>query len=368
VRSLVRLKMTVDEWRTRENTASQLGFMHSKTTILSEPASKAKVLVIEDKPFESEKFIETLKRDDDAVTAVRSGEQGMALAQQSDFDIIVVSLNLAGEDGLRLCSHLRSNERTRAVPILLIGEETDIKRIATGLEIGAHDYILRPVDRNEMLARVRTQIRRKRYQDRLRTNYEMSLSMALTDSLTGLYNRRYLMVHLEQLLQKNLAAKKALCVMMLDIDHFKKINDTYGHPAGDAVLKIFAERVLQRLRSFDLVVRLGGEEFVVVLPDVNLDMAVQVSERLRNGISNEPFKVNAEAGPIDLPVTVSIGATLVESEPGAVLADQILLRADQELYKAKEGGRNCTYFSGIGLITVSDKAPVTVEETIKQIV
>ena len=174
VRSLVRLKMTVDEWRIRENTANQFGFVGNKGSFLTEPSEKAKVMVIEDKSFESDKFIETLKRDDDEIMAVRSGDQAMEMAQQHDFDMITVSLNLEHEDGLRLCSHLRSNERTRAVPLLMVAEEADMKRIAQGLEIGAHDYILRPVDRNELLARVRTQIRRKRYQNRLRSNYEQS--------------------------------------------------------------------------------------------------------------------------------------------------------------------------------------------------
>lgn len=222
VKSLVRLKMTVDEWRIRENTASQFGMSGGKTGLLAEPSEQARVLVIEDKSFESEKFLETLKRDDDSVVAARSGDEALALAQQSDFDLITISLNMANEDGLRLCSRLRSNERTRAVPILMVGEETDMKRIAQGLEIGAHDYIIRPVDKNELLARVRTQIRRKRYQNRLRNNYEASLNLALTDSLTDVFNRRYLMVHLEKMLAKNRESRKLLSVLVLDIDHFKK--------------------------------------------------------------------------------------------------------------------------------------------------
>jgi two-component system cell cycle response regulator len=370
VRSLVRLKMTVDEWRAREKTASQFGFVSDKGTVASEPFSKARVLVIEDKTFESEKFVETLKCDDDIVTAVRTGEQGIALAQQNDFDIIAVSLNLTGEDGLRLCSHLRSSEHTRSVPILVIGEETDMKRIAQGLEIGAHDYILRPIDRNEMLARVRTQVRRRRYQNRLRMNYEMSLSMALTDSLTGLYNRRYLMVHLEKLLSKSLAAKKALGVLMLDIDHFKHVNDTYGHGAGDEVLKTFSDRVMQRLRGFDMVARLGGEEFVVILPDINMEMAVQVAERLRNCICGEPFRINAQAGPMEINVSISVGGALIDTAQGAVTVDAVLKIADEELYKAKENGRNCTYFAGQGRVALAEKTDetVSVKDAIKKMV
>lgn len=354
VRSLVRLKMTVDEWRIRENTANQFGFVGNKGTFLAEPSEKARVLIIEDKSFESEKFIETLKRDDDEIVAVRSGDQAMDMAQHNDFDIITVSLNLQNEDGLRLCSHLRSNERTRAVPILMVAEEADMKRIAQGLEIGAHDYILRPVDRNELLARVRTQIRRKRYQDRLRSNYEQSLSLALTDSLTGLFNRRYLMVHLEKLLNKNKESNKSLCCLMMDIDHFKKINDTYGHQVGDDVLKVFAERVSQRLRSFDLVARLGGEEFVVVLPDISQDMAFQVAERLRKGICNTKFEVSGPHGPID--VSVSIGAAMITGSQNLKVED-VLKLADDELYRAKEGGRNRVYFMGHGHVQLPERAP-----------
>jgi len=175
-------------------------------------------------------------------------------------------------------------------------------------------------------------------------------------------------VHLEKLLKKNSEAKKALCVLMVDLDHFKHINDTYGHGAGDEALKIFSERILQRLRSFDLVARLGGEEFIVVLPDINMDMAIQVAERLRKGICGEPFKVGTPAAPLDIKVTVSIGAMLVDIGMGDLTAEQILKRVDEEVYKAKENGRNCIFFAGLGQI--GTKTPTSVssslEETIKK--
>lgn len=344
VRSLVRLKMALDEWRVRENAANQFGAVSESPSVMTEPVEGARVLVIEDKDFEKNKISETLMKDHNIVMAVDTGAKGIELAARHDFDILMVSLNLRNEDGLRLCSHLKSNERTRSVPIVMIGEDDDMARVAHGLEIGAHDYILRPLDRNELLARVRTQIRRKRFQERLRSTYEISLSMALTDSLTGLYNRRYFEVHLEKLLQKNLASKKALAIIMMDIDHFKSVNDNYGHNVGDEVLKIFAERLTGCLRSFDLVARLGGEEFVALLPDVTPERAYMVAERLRRSVADLPFSCGVEGG--KLSITTSLGGAVIDH--GGYQISEILERADKCLYEAKRGGRNCTVFEGIG--------------------
>ncbi len=344
VRSLVRLKMTVDEWRAREITASQLGVVDKESSVMNEPVVNARVLVVEDQAFETDKIVETLHRDKDTVIPVDSGMKAFEYASQHNFDLLVVSLNLKKEDGLRLCSHLHSNERTRSVPILMVATEDDLDRVAQGLELGAHDYIMRPVDRNELLARARTQIRRKRFQERLRANYEVSLSMALTDALTGLYNRRDLEVHLQKLLQKNQELRKNLCVLLLDIDHFKKVNDTYGHAVGDEVLKTFSYRLQDNLRSFDLVARLGGEEFVVIMPDIADEVAFFVAERLRRYIEEKPFRCKVPGG--ELKITTSIGGAIIG--PGSHTVEDVLSRADKMLYEAKNGGRNCTYFENVG--------------------
>lgn len=350
VRSLVRLKMALDEWRTRENTATQLGVVEGAASAMNEATDKARILVVEDRSYEQSKIEETLARDHEYITMVENGIQAMETAAGQDFDVLVISLNLAAEDGLRLCSHLKSNEKTRAVPIVMIGEDKDLPRIAHGLEIGAHDYILRPIDRNELLARIRTQVRRKRFQERLRATYEISLSMALTDSLTGLYNRRYLEVHLEKLLQKNQDSRKSLAVLLMDIDHFKRVNDTHGHAVGDEVLKIFSHRLKDKLRSFDLVARLGGEEFVVILPDVTLARAQSIAERLRLLIAEDEFACGVPGGHLN--VTTSIGAAFID--PGAHTVADVLARADKCLYEAKQAGRNCVVFEGAGRLDPAD--------------
>ncbi|NQZ14405.1 MAG: PleD family two-component system response regulator [Alphaproteobacteria bacterium] len=345
VRSLVRLKMTVDEWRARENTANQLGVSDETPNAMNEPVENAKVLVVEDMEFEHDKIISTLAQDNDDVVIVDSGAEAMEKVTQDEYDLLVVSLNLESEDGLRLCSHLRSSERTRSIPILMVAEDGDMSRIAHGLEIGTHDYILRPIDSNELLARVRTQVRRKRFQDRLRSSYEVSLSMALTDPLTGLYNRRYFEVHLQKMMQQAKRNNKEMSLLIMDIDHFKAVNDTYGHGVGDEVLKEFADRVQEKLRSFDLVARFGGEEFVAILPDVNERMAHIVAERLRSAFANEPIKCSAPDGQIN--VTVSVGGTLIAADSEASIED-LLKSADDALYEAKENGRNVCYFEDYG--------------------
>lgn len=336
VRSLVRLKMMMDEWRLRESTSGQFGMLQQNPSAGNESVRDAHVLVIEDNGTDLEKILETLHRDGHAVEPVTGSSAALERSQNSEFDLVVISIALIHEDGLRLCSQLRSHERTRQVPILLLADDGDMNRVAKGLELGANDYVIKPIDRNELHARVRTQIRRKRYQDRLRANYEQSLSMALTDPLTSVFNRRYVTAHLPRLLDRSIDNNKPVSALMFDIDHFKVVNDTFGHAVGDEVLREVAVRSSMNLRNFDLVARLGGEEFVVILPDTGAEMALAVAERLRCLIADTPFKVSAPVG--EIRVTVSIGVAVsgwVGDTP-----DALLRRADAALYEAKRAGRN----------------------------
>ncbi|MBK3732966.1 response regulator receiver modulated diguanylate cyclase [Azospirillum brasilense] len=336
VRSLVRLKMMMDEWRLRETTSGQFGVLEPTGTLRSESFEGARILVLEDSRLDLAKIAETLQRDHGHVMSAETCAAALERALGDDLDLVVISLTLMNEDGLRLCSQLRSHERTRQVPILLVVDEGDLNRVAKGLELGANDYVIKPIDRNELLARARTQIRRKRYQERLRANYEQSLSMALTDSLTGVFNRRYINAHLPRLLERAIDNHKPVAVLLFDIDHFKVVNDSYGHTAGDEVLKEVSSRASRNLRTFDLVARLGGEEFVVILPDTDAEAALTVAERLRTRIADTLFKVSADAG--EIPVTVSIGVAV-----GGRLGDTaegLIRRADDALYEAKRAGRN----------------------------
>lgn len=351
IRSLIRLKMTVDEFRMRQNTAHKLGVGVENYAVLNEESDGAEILLIETQSESAQDITEVLRLDGHFVTLASDGGQAVKQCQEKQPECIIINAHLGDEDGIKLVTQLRLNGVTKRVPVIVIAQDSDVFRIAASLESeGAHDYILEPVDGNELRARVKTQIRRRRFQRRLKTNYEESISMALTDELTGLYNRRYLMTYLERVLSDAARSRRSLAVMMLDIDHFKKTNDTYGHAVGDEVLKEFGDRLSRRLRSFDLIARFGGEEFVVVLPNVYRDVAFKIAHRLLSEIAKTPFKVSTEKE--SLPITCSIGAAIVdqgETSPGIVIE-----RADKCLYEAKDAGRNCIFFEGMGVVSSSN--------------
>ena len=334
VKSLVRLKMVTDELRMREATGQRIGALVGTSTermLMTEPG---RALIIDDRPTSLKRMCEALSIEH-TVTVAETPDEMMQLASIGDYDLLIVSLTLAEYDGLRLCSQLRSLESTRQTPLLAIVEEGDTPRLVRALDMGVNDYLVRPVDRNELVARCRTQLRRKRFQDYLRDKFQQGLELAITDSLTGLYNRRYMESHLAAMVQDGLQNHKPVSILIFDIDFFKSVNDTHGHAAGDTVLKEFAQRISQNVRGVDLACRMGGEEFVVVMPDTDLSYAMMVAERLRQRVGEYPFKVEET---LELNVTVSIGIGVVE-EAGDT-GEKVLERADAALYRAKRDGRN----------------------------
>lgn len=338
VRSLIRLKNLMDAWRVREETSSRLGLAAPAPVMSQEVATEGRILVVEESTIDAENIVNILKVDRHSIATIHSTEGAVQAVNSNVFDLAIISLTLMEGDALRLCSQIRShvNESVRSLPILLLAEdEEDIGKIAKALDLGVNDYVMRPLERQELQARVRTQIRRRRYQTRLRANFEESIALASTDALTGVYNRRYLDVHLDQMMRNANDARKPLSVAFCDIDHFKRLNDTYGHAAGDEVLVEFANRMRRSLRHFDMIARIGGEEFVVVMPDTGIDVALKVAERLRSRMEDDPFTVTA-AG--ELPVTISIGVAV--SDPGEVSGLDLLRRADEAMYRAKQAGRN----------------------------
>lgn len=333
LKSLVRLKMLIDELRGRDTQTAVNG--KQNTVNLAAVEENANILIVDNRGIVAERIEESLSRLHNLVT-LKEPEEAVNLNLETEFDLVIVSLDLLDHDGLRLCSQLRSFEKTRQLPLLIVVDPEDSARLMRALDMGVNDYLHRPVDRMELRARVNTQIKRKRYTDRLRTNVARSMEMAVTDPLTGLYNRRHMDNQLEIQLANADARGSPLCILTLDVDFFKPINDTHGHDVGDRVLRELARRLKDQVRTIDLCCRIGGEEFLILLPGTEMQVGFTVAERLRRTISAVPFDVGASSGP--LAITVSIGVASYES-PGDT-SQAILKRADEALYKAKRAGRN----------------------------
>jgi two-component system cell cycle response regulator len=334
VRSLSRLKMMTDELRMRAVTSRDIGIASPEREAVADTGLGGKIMIVDDRAASSERIAGMLAG---AHTVEIEADPSAALfhAAEGDFDLLIVSLALENFDGLRLCSQIRSLERTRNVSLLVIADAENTTRLVRGLEIGVNDYLTRPIDKNELKARVKTQVRKKRYTERLRDNVALSIEMAITDALTGLYNRRYMESHVGTLVEQATVRGKPLTVLVLDIDYFKAINDGYGHDAGDDVLREFAIRIKKSVRGIDLACRYGGEEFVVLMPETDLAVATMVAERLRRRIANEPFPIQQGARTVEVTISIGIAALGPKDTPAAVLK-----RADQALYRAKRDGRN----------------------------
>ena len=335
VRSLVRLKLVSDELRMRAATSKEIGIKDPAVEAIAETGRNGRILVVDDRGSSYERIASVLTSEH-AVDVESDPQEALFHAAEGQYDLLIVSLGLQNFDALRLCSQIRSLERTRGLPMLIVAEAEDNTRLFRGLEIGVNDYLVRPIDKNELLARVRTQIRRKRYSERLRDNVQLSIEMAVTDSLTGLHNRRYMETHLGALVEQAASRGKPLSVLVLDIDFFKSINDGFGHDAGDDVLREFAVRVRKSIRGIDLACRYGGEEFVIVMPETDMCVASMVAERLRRRIAGERFPIGMGGQAIE--VTISIGIAALSGAEDT--APAILKRADQALYRAKRDGRN----------------------------
>lgn len=335
VRNLARLKMLTDEMLMRASTEEQLGFAANLGSRLDDLDRGGRILFVEDGDRSAARVMEALGSE---FEVVRETAPALAILRLPDgkFDLMIVSLNLEHADGLRLCSQVRSLDRTRHLPVLVIAESGDGGRLLRGLDMGVNDYVIRPIDPNELLARVRTQVRRKRFTDHLRMRLEESVEMAVLDPLTELHNRRYMSSHLTTLFAEASQRGRPLSVLLIDIDHFKAVNDSHGHDAGDAVLREFATRIRRNIRGIDLACRLGGEEFVVVMPDTDVAKAYGVAERLRQCIAKSPFQAGEGIG--ELYVTASVGVASLEFADDT--PELILKRADQALYCAKRDGRN----------------------------
>jgi len=330
--ALMRYNMVSNELRTRDSAgAREEHFSDFEQESLDKPAS---VLVIDQNNSEARRVAKSLE-------AVGHQAATWMDAQASsirfdEIDIVIIALSDQNHDALKLCAHLRALKEARDFSMIVTCSVADQPKGVEALRIGASDLILTPLDMLELQARVRTQTRRKRFVDILRRRVDRGLELSVIDHLTGLYNRRYMLERLQLWMQRSAVNEKPVSIVAFDIDHFKKVNDRYGHEAGDLVLRNFAARLRTNIRPQDIACRPGGEEFLLIMPDTREELAEVGAERIREAIAAEPFHIERDDEYIK--VTVSAGIATYNGEEG-LLAD-FLHAADQALYRAKQNGRN----------------------------
>lgn len=292
----------------------------------------ARILVAEDSALLRRVIGDVLREQGWTVLEAADGASALRMARTEDPAVLLMAREMQGLDGLAVLDALRSDPHTEDMPVVFVTGHTDAADLALGLQRGAHDYVRKPVDPVELVARLGTALRLRALHDELaRRNAELE-QLARTDVLTGLANRR----HADDVLRSTIASARRhhrmLCAVVVDVDNFKNVNDVHGHAAGDAVLKEIARRLADGLREEDLAARWGGEEFLLLLPDSH--DAGGVCERLRGAIAADPINIH---GLLELAVSASFGwAAWTGDETGEALIG----RADVALYAAKAAGRD----------------------------
>lgn len=325
VRSLLRLTSVMDELRQRESSGVEMSSF--------EPANGGgRVIVAAADQNSAQRIVKALP---DTLDAQGYGDPRLAISQAEHADLIIVDLSAPRFDGLRLCARIRSDVDTRQVPLLGVVDEMDKRTMVRALDLGVNDVISRPLDPGELSARSSTQLKRKRYADALRDRLDESLEMSVRDALTGLFNRRYTVSRLRQALDGLNASHEPLAVGLIDIDHFKRINDTWGHNAGDQVLQEICARLGGELRAIDVAGRYGGEEFLVVFSNTTAKEASDAMERARLAVCATPVTLRETGDVIDVTMSAGIAEAFMDDSVEALIE-----RADTALYEAKRSGRN----------------------------
>ncbi|SFC70130.1 diguanylate cyclase [Tropicimonas isoalkanivorans] len=341
VRSLLRARSIAAELALREGTCQALGFAEAAGMFL--PAGR--ICLVAESGAEAISWKTRLQERLNDTVELRNREAALNHAEPTP-DLFVVTADLGTPGGgLMLLSELRSRPESRHAAIVVLVPPTAQHHAAMALDLGASDVISMPLDMDELELRLKSMLARKRQSDRLRSKLRDGLQMAVTDPLTGLYNRRYALSHLDRICERARETERCFAAMMIDLDAFKAVNDTHGHAAGDAVLKSVADTLQANLRTVDLVARMGGEEFLVVMPDIEPDAAVSAAERLRTAIAETPVDIPPRMGhplPAQHMQTASIGLIVNGTDPTerAVTVTALLDAADAALYEAKGSGRD----------------------------
>ncbi|WP_103897213.1 PleD family two-component system response regulator [Rickettsia fournieri] len=331
LKSLSRMKSLIDELKLRNSTNALLGVTN---IAMHDTCADKKILLINDDVVQAKNIKQMLLKLTQNVKVISNSDE-LDIINEYTPDLVIISSTLEDDDPLRISVILRGKAEISGVVIILQIDEDGMPLVVKGIELGINDYFVYPIEESELLARIRTQLRRKQYQDNLRNDLEQSVNLAAKDGLTGLFNRRYFDIHLKQMIEKTNKESIKLYLLMCDIDNFKHINDTYGHQAGDKVLTIVSRILKNTLRVTDLIARFGGEEFTILLTDIDISKAIETAERVRVKIEYMNFHIEDQIEP--LKITISIGVTKYKKEESI---ESFIERADKAMYEAKTTGKN----------------------------
>jgi diguanylate cyclase (GGDEF)-like protein len=298
------------------------------------------VLIVDDSKETRREIIQTLRKDKSIkfVFEATNGLEALRLISDTKVDLILTDLIMPEMDGFKLIETIRKDVRFNDVPVILLTIRSNLEDRVKGLELGAWDFLVKPVHPVELNARVKAMLRLKELQDKLKTRVHQLERLSIVDELTGLYNKKYLIEFLRREINRSKRFGFMLSCIMIDVDHFKKINDTHGHLRGDRVLKELGGLVGDAIRSYDFAARYGGDEFTLILPQQNHpDGAKDLADRIRKSVEKHSFGKLASKQSLHITVSVGIATFIPEKTHDYEVP---LERADQALYKAKSLGRN----------------------------
>ncbi len=329
--ALTRYNAVAEELRKREaNSQTRDPLSDAERRVLSGPGD---IMIIDGRKQAADRLARPLLADGHSVITLQNEAVGMGL---DALEMVILSLSNQSYDPLRLCALFKTMEAEREISVIVTHERGEQNLASEALRLGANDTITVPIDDQELKVRVRTQLKRSRYLEVLRQRVDRGIELSVIDQLTELYNRRYMLATLEKWMKRSVKSGPPVSVVSFDIDHFKKINDEFGHETGDLILREFADRIRANCRPKDIACRVGGEEFLVILPETPPQVALQCAERIRTAIAADPFEV--ERSNSEVLVTVSAGVSTFAGKEDTIA--ELLHRADRGLYRAKELGRN----------------------------
>jgi two-component system cell cycle response regulator len=330
IKSVLRIKTIIDELILRNRTNVELGMLEIE---LENNFTNNKLLLINENEIEAQHIatmINTLFRQVMIISDVTKIELNESFVP----DVIIISCQMMNIDPLRIVAKLKAVENLRRTIFMMSATEENIAIVIKGMNIGINDYFCYPIDKSELIARMKTQLRKKQYQDKLRADFDETIHLSIKDGLTNLFNRHYFDIHIKQLILSDIEHQKTLWLMMIDIDHFKQVNDKYGHQAGDELLFLLANILKNNVRITDIVARYGGEEFAILAKNLSREDIDELAERIRSVIEKQNFVIENAAS---LKITISTGISKFRTGDSVAT---FIKRADNALYQAKKNGRN----------------------------